>query len=117
MKMGPEGAKALAASMPPNLKEYALDIYGNDVKDEGVVAISRALPKSIEYLNVMLLGNGLSRTGFNVLDRQIDDPLNQYELPKLTRANFKKTAKIEVQEFEEDADGRLVRTLDWRKNF
>jgi len=33
MKMGPEGAKAIAQNMPKKVKEYNLDLYGNECKD------------------------------------------------------------------------------------
>merc|ERR1712083_472686 len=102
MKMGTEGAKCIADSMPPSVKELYLDIYGNDVKDEGMVAISRSLPKTLEYLNIVSLGNNLTVTGFNVIDRQIGDPGNQYHLPLMTNANYKKTAQIEVKEYKDD---------------
>mmetsp|Transcript_58209 Transcript_58209/g.170206 ORF Transcript_58209/g.170206 Transcript_58209/m.170206 type:complete len:401 (+) Transcript_58209:200-1402(+) len=116
MKMGEEGAVALAQGMPQKVRELTLDLYGNNCGDEGVVAISKALPKTIEYLNVMLLENNISRRGLNVFDRQVGDPLNPYHLPKLTNDFFKKTAELELYEFKADADGHVVRQLDWRSN-
>lgn len=59
MKMGPKGAQALAEGMP-QVKHLSLDLYGNQLGDDGLECISKALPKTLERLNVVLQGNELS---------------------------------------------------------
>ncbi|CAJ1341654.1 unnamed protein product, partial [Effrenium voratum] len=103
MKTGPAGAAALAEKLP-QVTKLSLDLAGNQMGDDGLECISKALPKSLELLHVVLLGNNLSRRGFFMIDRQIGDPLHEHHLPKLQPENFVKVGEVEVTEFKEQAD-------------
>eukprot|EP00913_Durusdinium_trenchii_P003020 g2792.t1 len=99
MKMGAAGAAALAEAIPPQVKDLSLDLFGNKIGDDGMDLISKALPKSLELLHVVLQQNDLSRRGFFMLDRQIGDPLNQRFLPKLKPENFIKSGECRLKKF------------------
>jgi hypothetical protein len=95
--VGTEAAKVLAKNMPPKLKEFELDMADGAAEDEGIVAISQSLPKTIERLWLHLQGNKLTCKGQYVFDRQINDELNPYHLPLLKKENYKFWAGLEPE--------------------
>lgn len=95
--VGTAAAKVLAKHMPPGLKELELDMCDGQAEDEGIIAISQSLPKTIERLWLHLQGNKLTCKGQYVFDRQIGDDMNPYHLPLLTNETFHKWAGLEPE--------------------
>lgn len=91
MRMGLPGVKAIADNLPPNLKDFTVDLHDGLMGDDGCVYLSQKLPKTLEHLDIHMAGDQgwLTNRGYWIFDRLFGDPKNPEGLPNVTKDNFR----------------------------